>query len=244
MDSSIGPGAAAGRRQTQTSMECETSELLFRICHDLRTNLRSIQPYAESLLKEGEGNLGAGAKTKLEFILDGARRLDSLIEALAGYAIALQFDKANFRLTPADAVLRNVLMKLEKDLRAHDTKVSYENLPRISADPDRLNQIFEVLLRNCLLRRAALDSRIQICAEPHPEGWLFTVRDNGGSLDRADLDQLFRPFQRLGSHGRTDAGLGLAACRVIVEQHGGRIWAEPGPEAGIAFSFTLPRAEE
>ena len=72
-----------------------------------------------------------------------------------------------------------------------------------------------------------------ITADPHAEGRLFTVRDDGPSVEAADLERIFQPFVH---------GLGLAACREIVERHGGRIWAESQPGSGCTFLFTLPAA--
>ena len=81
---------------------------------------------------------------------------------------------------------------------------------------------------------------IRITAENQGDAWLFTVQDNGPGVETAYLESIFQPFVRL--HGKLKAGpgLGLATCRIIVERHGGRIWAESKAGAGAAFRFTLP----
>ncbi len=82
--------------------------------------------------------------------------------------------------------------------------------------------------------------RIDISACKQAEGWLFAVRDNGPGIEAAFLESIFTPFERLQHKERRGVGLGLAICRVIVERHGGRIWAESQPETGATLCFTLP----
>lgn len=219
-----------------------SSELLLRLCHDLKACLRSIQPHAELLRKSSEASSDHVEK-QLGFILDGSHRLDVLVEGLAAYAVALHIDQGSFQLTPMETVLRGVLMKLDKELNGGSVKLSHDKLPRVKGDPDRLNQLFDILIRGCLQRRGAVEPTIHIGAEPHAEGWLFSVRDNGGGIVDANLERIFRPFEGRDVLGRSAPGLGLATCRVIVEQHGGRIWAEPNGKIGAAFLFTLPKAE-
>ena len=138
-------------------------------------------------------------------------------------------------------MLRTVLARLDKELRSNDAKVSYDKLPRVSGDPDRLMQVFENLLRNALHHRGEAPPRIHITAEKQAEGWLFAVRDNGPGVEADYLESIFRPFERLHGRQRPGPGLGLAVCRAIVERHGGRIWAESQAGAGSTFFFTLPR---
>jgi signal transduction histidine kinase len=110
----------------------------------------------------------------------------------------------------------------------------------VSGDPDRLMEVFENLLHNALYYRGPAPPLIHIAAERRAEEWLFAVRDNGPGVEAADLESIFQPFVRLHGKRREGPGLGLAICRVIVERHGGRIWAESQAGAGAAFLFTLP----
>lgn len=103
-----------------------------------------------------------------------------------------------------EVMLRTALAKLDKELRSHDAKVSYDKLPRVSGDPDRLIQVFENLLRNALQHRGEAPPSIRISAERQADGWLFALRDNGPGLEAAYLETIFRPFERL--HGRQRPG--------------------------------------
>jgi signal transduction histidine kinase len=226
--------------QEPRTTDREVSELLLRTCHDLRTPLRSIRAHAELLLRGLETPPMSGLAERLGFIVDGARSIDLLVDGLASYAIALQIEKGSFRATAMEVLLRAVLAKLDKEIRDHEATVSYDKLPRVPGDPDRLMQVFENLLRNALRHRGQAPPRIHITAEKQAGGWLFAVRDNGPGVEPAYLETIFQPFERLSGKERPGPGLGLAICRAIVERHGGRIWAESNEGTGCTFFFTLP----
>jgi signal transduction histidine kinase len=210
----------------------EISEFLLRACHDLRSPLRAIRTQAELLARSGDAphSTGSGSDPRLAFLIEGAAKMDRLVDELAGYSIALRIDPGSFMPTPLGVLLRSVLAKLEKELRENRAEVTYGDLPRVAGEADRLMQLFENLLRH----RGQVSRRSHIAASPHAEGWLITVQDNGPDIEAADLERIFKPFT---------PGLGLAACREIVERHGGRIWAESQPGAGCTFLFTLPAAD-
>ena len=217
----------------------EISELLLRASHDLRTPVRGIGAHAELLLKNLNRPTQPGDFAQsLGFIVDGARTIDRLVDALAGYATALQTDAGTSQSTRMDVLLRGVLAKLQSALRENGAEVTYDELPRVNANPDRMMQLFEQLIRNTLDHRGQDAPRVHISASEHADGgWLFSVRDNGPGIETEELDRVFHPFERL--HGK-GAGLGLAACRAVVEGHGWKIWAEPAPGGGCAIQFALP----
>ncbi len=215
----------------------DIGDFLLRACHDLRSSLRAIQTHAELL--NGSGPVAEADRGNLRFIVDGSRRIDSLADGLSGYSLALQIEQASFRITRMDVALRTALARLDKELRSNGAEVTCGELPRVSGDPDRLAQIFEIMLRNSLRHRAGHSPRIHIEAEKQVAEWRFSVRDNGPGIDDACLESIFKPFERLRGHEREGAGLGLTICRIIVERHGGRVWAESARE-GSKFVFTLP----
>lgn len=218
----------------------DNAEFLLRACHDLRTPLRAIRAHAELLIKNGDLPRNSNPEQSLAFIVEGARKMDSLVEGLAAYSLALQTGSRSFLLMPLGALLRNVLAKLDREIRVNGAEVTYDELPRVSGDPDRLMQLFENLLRNALRHRGQAPPRIHISAATHAEGWLFALRDNGPGIEAANLESIFQPFRRVHSGEPAGPGLGLAVCRAIVERHGGRIWAESRYGEGCTFLFTLP----
>lgn len=220
--------------------ELDVSEFLLHACHDLRSALRAIRTHADLLARDRNVELPAGVEERLGFVVDGVRKIDRLTGGIASYAIALQIQPGSFQPAPMEVLLRTALANLDEELRANNAHVNYGKLPRVSGDPDRLMEVFENLLRNALRYRGDNPPVVQITAARRGEEWIFTVRDNGVGVNPADLERIFQPFARLPGQGPTDAGLGLAICRVIVEKHGGRIWAESQAGDGAAFWFTLP----
>jgi signal transduction histidine kinase len=218
------------------------SEFLLRACHDLKTPLRAIRANAELLQRNGLAQQDSGSEQRLSFIADGARRIDLLADGLASYSIALQIEESSFQFIRMDAVLRTALARLHEELRNRRAEITSDALPRTFGNPDRLAQIFEILVRNALQYGDQAAPRIHITAEKQGEAWLFAVRDNGPGIESAWLDRIFRPFERLHGKQNEGVGLGLAIGRAIVNRHGGKLWAESGPESGSTFFFTLPVA--
>jgi len=214
----------------------EISELLSRACHDVRASTRAVRTHSELLLRGRDTN----TEHCLGTIVEGARRIDLLIDALAKYSVALQTESAPFQSIRMDVLLRSVLAKLKKEIEDSAAEVTYGELPRVSGNPERLMQVLENLVGNALMHRGEAPPRIQISAEKEPENWRFAIRDNGPGVEADSVERMFKPFARLDARERGGAGLGLAICRAIVERHGGRIWAESHPGEGTTLYFTLP----
>ena len=195
---------------------------------------------SELLLRDPEASGNSALQQRLGLIVEGAGKLDLLLDGLAGYSVALQTNPASFQAAPMGVLLRSVLAKLTQDLRDCGAEVTYDDLPTVMGNPDRLMQLLENLLRNALVHRGQAAPHIHVSAVRQAEEWLFAVHDNGPGVDAASLQKIFLPFERLQGREHPGPGLGLAICREIVERHGGRIWAESQPGCGTTFRFTLP----
>jgi len=228
-----------GRPDRWTS-DRDVSDFLLRLCHDLKSSVRAIRAHTELVQRDGKAPETPGFEQRLGFILDGVRKIDSLADGLSRFSIALQIDEASFQFTRMDFILRRALAAIDKELRNQSAEVISGDLPRVFGNPDRLVQIFEILLRNALRHRADHFPHIHITAEKQVDEWLFAVGDNGPGIDAAYLESIFKPFESLRTSERAGAGMGLAICRVIVERHGGKLWAESQPGTGSTFFFTLP----
>lgn len=235
----MGPDSRTTAAAAQTN-ELEVSGFLLHASHDLRTALRAIRLHADLLLRGGDAVQVPGLEERLGFIVNGAQKIDLLADGMASYSVALQIRPELFQSAPMEVLLRAVLSKLDKELCANDAKVTYDKLPRVYGDPDRLMEVFEKLIQNALYHRGAAPPVIQITLRRQAEEWLFTVLDNGPGVQAPYLEKIFRPFVRLNGNRHPGPGLGLATCRVILERHGGRIWAEANDGAGVAFGFALP----
>lgn len=218
--------------------ESETSEFLLRACHDLRTAARAIRASAELLSKERGAPTAEDWEQRVGFIRDGARRIDYVVDGISAYSLALQIDASPFAVVPLEALLRTALARLAPEIRLRAAEVTYDQLPRVPGNADRLLELWESLLRHAI-RPGEGPVRIHVAAIQEPAEWLITVRDNS-AIDPGALEQLFRPFAHPAGGAPEKAGLGLAICRTIVARHGGRMWAESLDGGGSAVLFTLP----
>jgi light-regulated signal transduction histidine kinase (bacteriophytochrome) len=216
----------------------DTSDLLFRACHELRTYLRSIQIHAQLMLKNAEK-----VPESAGIFIDSSRKLELLADGLASYAAALNIDEGSFQAVRMDVILRTVLAGLREELRVSQAEVSYNGLPSVLGDPDRLTDLLKNLIQNALRHRGSAPPRISFTAAKQSDHWLLAIKDNGPGIEPPYLENVFRPFERLHGREREGPGLGLAICRVIIERHGGSIWAECEPGSGCTFRFTLAASQ-
>jgi signal transduction histidine kinase len=223
--------------------DADMSAFLLRACHDLRASVRAMRAHSELLQRDRSVPARADFDRGLDFIIGGAKKLDVLVEAIASYSIALLTEPASFQVVRMDALLRSVVRKLDGELRACQAKVAFTELPAVTGHPDRLMQVLENLIRNAVVHRGEAAPRIEVRADRGAEGWIFSVCDNGPGVESFALEKVFLPFERLNNRAE-GCGLGLAICRVIVERHGGRIWAEAPPGGGAIFRFVLQPVAE
>jgi light-regulated signal transduction histidine kinase (bacteriophytochrome) len=132
-----------------------------------------------------------------------------------------------------------------KDLRVAieetGAAVTFDSLPVVRARPFQFKQVFQNLIGNAIKFHDGKPPAIHVCAERKKSSWVFSVIDNGISIAPENVERVFAIFQRL--HTRMDYpgnGIGLAICKKIVEQHGGKIWMEPNATPGATFKFTWP----
>ena len=227
------------RPDAQPARDREISEFLLRVCHDMRSPARAIRAHAELLAKDfGSGD--AGLQERVGFITSGIQNIEILADGLASYSLALRIETSSFQPAQMDVLLRLVLAKLRKELQAAGAEVTYDALPRVHGNQDRLSQLWENLILNAIRHRGSEAPRIHVSAERQGQHWQLAVRDNGPGIEAAYLERIFQPFERLRGKQAPGCGLGLKIAREIVERHGGRIWAESIPGAGSTFFFTLP----
>lgn len=236
-------GLSDNRQRADRSIsDRDLSEFLLRACHDLREPTRAIRAHAELIRKRALEPGTAGDEQRLDFVLDGAGRIDLLLDGLTNYSIALRTERTSFERVRMDVMLRTALARLAGELSVRGAEVTYGELPPVYASPDRLVQIFENLFRNALQHGAQSSPRIDVSALKQEDEWQFAIRDNGLGIEADYLERIFRPFERLRTAEHNGAGMGLAICRAIVERHGGRLWAESTAGTGSTFLFTLPVA--
>lgn len=187
--------------------------------------------------------LSAEEKEYLNYALDGALRMNKLIEALLQYARVGQRGTTH-SVVDMDHVIDIALLNLKPSLDETQPRIEKASLPKVMGEENQLVQLFQNLISNAVkFRRDESPVVIQVGADKASEGMRFHVSDNGIGFDPRHAERVFKLFQRLGRDSRyPGTGIGLAVCKRIVEQHGGKIWADPKPGLGTSFYFTLPTA--
>jgi PAS domain S-box-containing protein len=211
--------------------------------HDLREPLRTVTGFVQILEDRYRDQLDARAHEYIGFAVDGARRMQQLIDDLLAYArvgSALSIQPGNAR----DALDR-ALDALKGMVGESGAVITTDPMPVVPADATLLCQVFQNLVENAIKFRSADPLRIHVGARRERGGWLFRVTDNGIGMEREHGERIFVIFKRLHSREKCPGtGIGLALCKKIVERHGGRIWVESEPGRGSTFYFTLPDRTE
>lgn len=218
----------------------ELEEFAYVASHDLQEPLRIIKSYLQLLAKRYAGKLDRDADQFIAYAVDGAARLQQLINDLLAYS-RVGTTGAAFSETNCEAILEDALGDLKMAIEESAAVVTHDRLPTVVGDGSQLRQVFQNLIANAIKFRNAAHPRVHVAAERQADGWVFSVRDNGIGVAPEFADRIFMIFQRL--HARNDypgTGVGLAICKKIVERHGGRIWVESQSGQGATFRFIIP----
>ena len=218
----------------------ELEQFAYVSSHDLQEPLRMISSYLQLLQRRYQGKLDEKADKYIHFAVDGASRMQNLINDL------LEFSRVTTKAgetEPIDSefILNQVLSSLELYIKENKAKVSHDPLPEVIVDSSQLAQVFQNLIANGIKFHSEEAPKIHISADKKAGEWAFSVRDNGIGIDYQYSEKIFEVFKRL--HKKEEypgTGIGLAICKKIIERHGGRIWVESELGKGSTFYFTLP----
>jgi signal transduction histidine kinase len=239
------------QRITEASLALQAQELArsnadleqfaYVASHDLQEPLRMIGSYCQLLERRYTELLDADGKCYIHFAVDGARRMQELIDDL------LQYSRVGRRHEPFKRVdcvlaLRRATVNLKATIREKGAHITWDSLPTIVADPNQLTQLFQNLLSNGMKYCQEVPPKIHIWSEFRLNEWVFYIRDNGIGIPEEHRKRIFMIFQRL--HTREEysgTGIGLAICKRIADHHRGRIWVTSGPQGqGSVFCFSIP----
>jgi light-regulated signal transduction histidine kinase (bacteriophytochrome) len=208
--------------------------------HDLREPLRMVISFLQMISERYKGKLDKEGDEWIGYAVDGAERMQRLIEDLLMYAEVGREEKA-MAPTNCAAILDEVRADLEAPIRENAAQIESGTLPTVQAYPVEIRQLFQNLIGNAVKFRGATPPHIQINAKREGAFWLFSVADNGIGIEEAHRERIFAMFQRLHDRARyPGTGIGLAVCRKIVSRLGGSIWVESEVRKGSVFYFTIP----
>jgi PAS domain S-box-containing protein len=218
----------------------ELERFAYVASHDLQEPLRTVASYVQLLARRYRDRLDADANEFIDFAVNGAKRMQLLIEDLLAYS-RVGTRGGSPVATDAGAAVDSALDGLRAAIQETGAAVTRDPLPSVVVDPAQFTQLITNLVGNAIKFRGTEPPRVHVGAVRDGDKWTFSVRDNGIGIDPQYFERIFVIFQRL--HGREEysgTGIGLAICQKIVERHGGRIWVESAPGQGAAFLFTLP----
>ncbi|AKB47299.1 sensory transduction histidine kinase [Methanosarcina sp. Kolksee] len=218
----------------------ELEQFAYVSSHDLQEPLRMIASYLQLLQRKYQGKLDEKADKYIYFAVDGASRMQNLINDLLEFS-RVTTKTREFEPTDCKSVLDKVLFNLEVSIKENEASISSGSLPVVMADPVQFIQLFQNLISNAIKFRSENAPKIEISAEKKAGQWLFLVKDNGIGINPKYSERIFEVFKRLNKREEyPGTGIGLSICKKIIERHGGQIWVESEPGKGSTFYFTLP----
>ncbi|KAA9040854.1 PAS domain S-box protein [Ginsengibacter hankyongi] len=231
------------RRQSEKLLQSneELERFAYVASHDLQEPLRMVTSFLQLLKKKYDQQLDETAQKYINFAVDGANRMKTLILDLLEFSriSSLAVDHTVIDLTE---VVKKTRMVLKSVIDESHAKINVSVLPKVCGNESQLLQLFQNLVSNAIKYRDLSIPEIEITYSETPQQWQFCVHDNGIGIDADYHDKIFIIFQRL--HNKKDysgTGIGLAICKKIVQLHGGNIWVESSKGKGSKFYFTISK---
>jgi light-regulated signal transduction histidine kinase (bacteriophytochrome) len=215
-------------------------QFAFVASHDLQEPLRTIINFGQLLQRRYEVALGDNGKELLRTMLGAGQRMNELIKDLLVYS-QLSNEEQTVTSVHLDEDLETALTLLHSSIQDNGAIITHDPLPVVSVDRGQMVRLFQNIIGNALkFRKRDELPRVHVSAELIENEWVVQVQDNGIGFAPEHADRIFAPFKRLHGKEYPGSGIGLAACKRIVERYGGRIGADAVPGKGARFWFTIP----
>ena len=228
------------QRQDLARSNQDLEQFAHAASHDMREPLRMVISFLQMFSQRYVGKLDSEADEWIAYAVDGAQRMQHLIEALLIYA-QVGRGETTPELLDCDSLMEQVRSTLDLQIRESGAIVECGPLPRLMVDHTEVLQLFQNLIGNAIKFRGNEAPNIRISSKQQGEFWLFSVTDNGIGIAREHQQRIFSMFQRLNDRSKyPGTGIGLAICKKIVTRLGGEMWVESEPGKGSVFQFTLP----
>ena len=211
--------------------------------HDLREPLRMITSFLQLLEKRYKDQLDEDACEFIDFAVEGAKRLDNMINDLLEYSKVTN-RKKQFSPLKLENILEEALMNLVVQIEENNAIISYDPLPSVMGDEKLLVMLFQNIIGNAIKYRSHETPKIHISSKEENDKFIISFKDNGIGIDPKHLERIFTIFQRLHRNDEYEGtGIGLAIVENIVHQHGGQIWAKSKIGKGSTFYITIPNID-
>lgn len=223
------------------STNAEIMQFNSLIAHDLQEPLRMVRSYSQLLEKRLAGKLDGVAREFLGYVINGGKLMQKMLEDLM-YYLREGANQEELQEVDLDKVMGQVLFLLKSSIEETKASVTFGRLPVVMANKSQMMHLMQNLVGNAIKFRRDEPPRVSVTCEAAQGEYIFKVSDNGIGVDPKFSERVFKIFQRL--HSREEypgTGVGLALCKKIVENHGGRIWLESEPGKGTAIYFSVTR---
>lgn len=217
----------------------ELAQFAYVASHDLQEPLRMISSFTQLLQKRYQDKLDGDANEFINFAVDGATRMQRLINDLLDYSRVSTRGKS-FSEIELSKVLDLAVFNLHKKIEETGAVIMSDHLPCAKGDEIQIMRVFQNLIENSIKFRGNEKPYIQILSHVEDSKVIISIKDNGIGIDQKYKDKIFIIFQRLHSTSAyPGTGIGLTICKKIIERHEGKIWFESAPGKGTTFYFTL-----
>jgi signal transduction histidine kinase len=218
----------------------DLEQFAYVAAHDLKEPLRVVSSFSSLLAKRYANSLDGDARDFIGYIDQGAQRAEQLVSALFKYS-KVTYTSKDFKRVDCGAAMRKAMFNLKISLEEKKAAVDLGELPVVIGDENQLIQLFQNLLSNALKFNVSAAPEIRVTAAETPGEWVLRFSDNGIGIPAEHFERIFMIFQRLHTADKyPGAGIGLALCKKIAENHGGKIWVESYPGGGSVFYVALP----
>ena len=228
------------RTKELTRSNSELEHFAHVASHDLREPLRMITSFLQLLERKYDDKLDKDAHEFIGFAVDGAKRLNNMINDLLEYSQVTSKDR-EFKQIESEQILEETLINLKVPIDENNAIISHDPLPTIVGDKEILVELFQNLISNSIKYHGEDTPKIHVSATEKNNYHCFSIKDNGIGMSNDHLERIFTIFQRL--HGKDEyegTGIGLSIAQKIVHEHGGQIWVESQQGNGSTFYFTIP----
>lgn len=232
------------RTRELESRNKELEQFAYVASHDLQEPLRKVSSFVQLFAKRYAGQVDETGQSYLNFAVDGAQRMQLLIDDLLHYSRVSRGEGAQ---TPVDLerVYRALMQDLSQVIAETGATLECGPLPVVLGEPGQMRALLQNLIGNALkYHKPGRSPHIRVSAEIDADGIATVhVQDNGIGIEQRFFERIFVIFQRL--HNRIEypgSGIGLAICKRVVENHGGRLWLDSTPGEGSTFHFTITTA--